>query len=169
MEAESNPVSCPDPQKCSVRSHNSQWRTVLVEETKLLDLIWKTIKLSYLLQVTNKPISNYRTHRRASGRSFYWRKSRLFHGNPTAAELKKAELYLNKYHFAFEMGKGNYYKHTNTVYYCIFGLVGHKIKMHKKWCNCIWCRSGKYWCKKKNYIMNEMMKMYRMSCICTFS
>ena len=79
MEAESNPVSCPDPQKCSVRSHNSQWRTVLVEETKLLDLIWKTIKLSYLLQVTNKPISNYRTHRRASGRSFYRRKSRLSH------------------------------------------------------------------------------------------
>ena len=33
---------------------------------------------------------------------------RLSHGNPTGAELKKAELFLNKFHFAFETGKGKY-------------------------------------------------------------
>ena len=53
--------------------------------------------------------------------------TRLSHGNPTAAELKKAELYLNKYHFAFERRKGNYYNQTNFVFYCKIWHFGLKM------------------------------------------
>ena len=41
--------------------------------------------------------------------------------------LRRLELYLNKYHFAFERRKGNYYNQTNNVFYCKIWHFGLKM------------------------------------------